>query len=186
MRYDPCWGGRSSKPLSKSARKRWERRTKWQPPVEQQAASDSVGVEEVHDLGADLPDPAWKPRRNQAEDARKLLHERARKLWGSPADYRESLQREALEEPELWLATAKSFGGQASSYRQRLNDCRLIERYDAKAEKQVRDIVSVLRRRKSQLVVPFSCDARSMSYFNQRTPTRVWRDQLRGLIINAH
>ena len=55
--------------------------------------------------------------------------------------------------------------------------------YDAKADKQVRDAVSVLRRRKSQLTIPFSTQARSIADFNQRVPERVWRDQQQGLRI---
>ena len=59
----------------------------------------------------------------------------------------------------------------------------MIEQYDAKADKQIRDTVAVLRRRRSAHVIPFSTWARSVSYFNQRVPTRVWKDQQRGLRI---
>jgi hypothetical protein len=31
--------------------------------------------------------------------------------------------------------------------------------------------------------VPFSVDARSISYFNQRVPTRIWRDQQTAMRI---
>ena len=120
---------------------------------------------------------------SRAEDARLKLLQRATKLWGNPEEYREHLRLESLEAPDLWESVALMFTGECSSYRRRLHNERRLAKYNAKADKQIRDTVSVLRRRRSQLVVPFSTDARSVSYFNQRVPTRVWIEQRRGLRI---
>ena len=176
MRYDPRWGARPAKQRRKPASQRWEVRPRWSRQEATPAAetSDAVGT---------LIDPEWHAPRNQAEEARIKLLARARKLWGSPCSYADSLQQEANEEPDLWLATTILMRSQVSTYRAELQDCRLVERYDAKSNKLVRDTVAVLRRRKSQLDIPFSIDARTVSYFNQRVPTRVWREQQHGLRI---
>jgi hypothetical protein len=117
----------------------------------------------------------------RAETWHQIYVERARMLWSS--DYTSLLEAEKLEAPILWEATAAIYGLQQSSYRRRMTNERLIERYDAKADKQVRDNVAILRRRQNQNVIPFSVLARSISYFNQRVPQRVWADQSRSLRI---
>jgi hypothetical protein len=106
---------------------------------------------------------------------------RAKDLWET--DYNVLLQREEHEDEVLWEATSLVFTSQTSTYRQRMKDERLARRYDAKASKQIRDTVAVLRRRRNAHVVPFSIMARSLSYFNQRVPERVWADQCRALRI---
>ena len=182
-RYDPRWGA-ARRPKGRG--NRWEVRPKW--PQAQTALEDPRW--EATATAADaLPEETVRSeiKTSRAEDARLKLLQRAKKLWGTPEEYREYLRLESLETPELWESVALMVTGQRSSYRQRLHDERLLAKYDAKADKQIRDTVSVLRRRRSQLVVPFSTDARSVSYFNQRVPTRVWIEQRRpaGLSITA-
>ena len=180
MRYDPKWAS-TRRPKGRAAR--WEQRPKWE---QRSAAQESEGHNVVA-AAVGLEDPAWaQPPGNRFERARAAFDARARALWGTPDQYREQLRLEALEDPELYLAVQATLAGrQRSTYRAQLRDERLIERYDAKEQKQVRDTVAVLRRRRSQLIVPFSIDARNISYFNQRVPERVWNDQQKGLRIGT-
>jgi hypothetical protein len=124
-----------------------------------------------------------RPRKTQHEAWHDEYVVRARKLW--QCDYAPPLHEERLEEPQLWETTSLLFSAQTSTYRQRMTDERLALKYDAKADKQVRDTVAVLRRRRNIHVVPFSVMARSLSYFNQRVPERVWADQCRGMRIGS-
>ena len=105
---------------------------------------------------------------------------RARKLWGN---YTVNLEAEKLEAPDIWEEVATSLRTRVSSYRRRLKQPRLILHFEAKTDRMIRDEVAVRRRRRNQLDIPFSVDARTMSYFNQRVPTRVWRDQQHGMRI---
>jgi uncharacterized protein YigA (DUF484 family) len=107
--------------------------------------------------------------------ARQKLLGRARALYDN--DYRLHLENELKEAPDLVEKCMEVYASQTSAYRARLTDGRLIARYDEKTATSVRDTVAVLRRRRNQFDIPFSVDARSISYFNQRVPKRVWRDQ---------
>ena len=118
---------------------------------------------------------------SQAEVARQKLLGRARALYDN--DYRLHLENELKEAPDLVESSVQLYASQTSTYRARLTDERLIARYDEKTATSVRDTVAVLRRRRNQFDIPFSVDARSISYFNQRVPTRIWRDQQRGMRI---
>jgi hypothetical protein len=157
-----AWG----KPGNRKARShRWHRRP-------QRPATTDDGLE----------DPAWskpafdcneeRPHASQAVIARQKLLNRARKLWAD--DYTTHLEFELKERPELTMSVVELYCAQMSTYRARLSDSRLIERYDLKTKISVRDTVAVLRRRRNQFDIPFSVDARSLSYFNQRVPRRVW------------
>ena len=180
VRYDPRWG---QKRRPEGRRHRWEQRPRWARTQTAWEEASEAATPTPAAVAPDADHPPWPRPSTRALRSRERLLQRANALWGSPEDYREHLRLEALEDPVLWECTAKLFQGQASRYRQELTDERLIGRYDAKADKQIRDAVSVLRRRQSQEIIPFSTDARSISYFNQRTPTRVWRDQQQGLRI---
>lgn len=175
-RYNPRWGASMR---DKRRRPGWERRPR---RSHTETASEDVS-EEATATAADEMREATTGVESRAENARLKLLQQATMLWGTPAEYREYLRLESFEAPELWNSVVLMYHGEVSSYRQRMTDERLIVRYDAKGEKLVRDTVSVLRRRRSQLDVPLSTMARSISYFNQRVPTRVWRDQQRGLRI---
>lgn len=181
MRYDPCWAS-TKRPKSRAAR--WEQRGPNGRAVPRERVPDTCDG----NIERPLEDPRWPAaaKRNQAEEARVTLLRRARALWGSPEEYKEALRLEALEDPILYEAISQVFHcqtGAPRSYRARMTDVTKIERFDAKMEKQVRDAVSVMRRRRSQKIIPFSTAARSVSYFNQRTPHRVWADQQRGMRI---
>jgi hypothetical protein len=144
-----------------------------------------------------LEDPAWSPadeenaheapgverpvKLDRAVIARMVIHCRARQLWQD--DFTPLLELEAKETPELRAQVDELYGAQRSTYRARLKDTRLIERYDIKQVRMVRDATALLRRRRNQLDLPFSVMARSLSWFNQRVPTRVWRDNQRSLRI---
>ena len=183
VRYDPRWGAATR---SKGRGHGWEVRPKWRrTQTAWEDVSEAATATAADDAAPDVT--AWSEIKvSRAEDARRKYLQRATNLWGSPQEYLEYLRLESLETPELWESVALMFAGQCSSYRQRLHDERRIAKYDAKADKQVRDTVSVLRRRRSQLDIPFSTYARSVSYFNQRVPHRVWIEQRRGLRIGEH
>jgi hypothetical protein len=181
MRWDP-----DKKPAGRR-KTGWHHRPRWgtrtinrnsstvEPPDGMLAVSPRVALD------------AWarvNPVRDQAVLWQEQYHRYARRLWS--CDYTSELLEEKAEAPELWQFVTEHFASQTSSYRMRLTDPRLIERYDAKAEKQIRDHVSVLRRRKSAHVLTFSCMARSISYLNQKLATRVWADHQRGLKIGVH
>ena len=125
--------------------------------------------------------PATEVNLSKAETWRMVYRVRAQMLWSN--DYRSWLQVEQSEAPHLWAAVDLMFSAQTSTYRQRMTDVRLREQYDAKADKQKRDMVAVLRRRRNVHDIPFSVAARSLSYFNQRVPVRVWKDQQQQLRI---
>ena len=181
-RWNPQWAAPARHPT------RWEAIRR--PPRSATTRATSVTFatvalerEPVMGGAEKLPDPAWAPSEGKAEFWRELYRQRARELWA--CSFSESLDRERYADPELWLSVAAHFAGQMSTYRARLTDQRITEQYDAKAQKQVRDAVAVLRRRRNAHIIPFSTAARSISYFNQRVPERVWRDQQRGLRIGA-
>ena len=121
----------------------------------------------------------------QKQKAREALLGRAAQLWSGPDGYRQHLCDERCERPLLWAATSALLHSQRSTYRERLEGREGAAAYDAKTEKMVRDTVAVVRRRRSQLDIPFSILARSASYFNQRTPTRVWNDQQKAKRIGV-
>ena len=110
-----------------------------------------------------------------------ILLTRARNLWSN--DYNWNLHVEEQEVPELRAKVVELFAAQVSGYRARLHEPRLLEAYDAKTARIVRDETAIARRRLNQLDIPFSIDARSMSYFNQRIAQRAWKDQQHGLRI---
>ena len=112
-----------------------------------------------------------------------LLIDRAAQLWAP--DYQENLLAESMECPRLREQVLEVFDQQKSSYRVRLKDKEKVEQYDQKTLRCLRDTAAVMRRRRSMHDIPFSVMARSISYFNQRVPFRVWRDQQRGLRIVA-
>lgn len=118
---------------------------------------------------------------SKAESWQMVYRIRAQMLWSN--DYSYWLAVERSEAPQLWEAVGLMFSTQTSTYRQRMTNVRLSERYDAKADKQMRDMVAVLRRRRNVHDVPFSVSARSLSYFNQRVPVRVWKDQQQQLRV---
>ena len=62
-----------------------------------------------------------------------------------------------------------------SSYRQRLT-AEAAAAYDAKALKRARSAVGMLARVANTRAWTFSVVARSLSWFNQRVPHRVWAD----------
>jgi hypothetical protein len=65
-----------------------------------------------------------------------------------------------------------------STYRQRLNNKpEAAARYDARAVKRARGAMAQLGRVSNNRNWTFSIVARSLSYFNQRVPVRVWRDE---------
>lgn len=151
---------------------------------------------------AGLPDPQWgSPGGGAAEGAvasaetlivpeaklsraaawRSWIVFRAGRLWS--CDYAHFLNLERLEVPELREKVVQTCLGQMSIYRERLTNPHQIAAYDAKTERMIRDQTAVLRRRANQFDIPFSVDARSQSYFNQRVPKRVWKDQQHGLVI---
>ena len=184
MRWNPKWAsGRRPKG------QRWEQRRRAPQGVPDNVPGNSDQRRESPEDLPDLVRPKDEERDKQATSKLELwrqeMRARARSLWGTPDEYRDSLEREKQEAPELWLTTTMLFDAETSRYRKELKSERLIVANNAKKEKQVRDTVSVLRRRRSQLIMPFSTLARSVSYFNQRVPTRVWRDQQRGLRIGA-
>jgi hypothetical protein len=151
------------------------------------------------------PDPApqssvaWRPglhaevtaeelqreaRTSRAAGWRSLQLLRASMLW--KGDYSPLLIQESFEAPELRSEVVGMLAAQKSSYRERLEAPqaeRLLRRYEEKTERIIRDTVAVARRRRNQLDIPFSVMARSISYFNQRVPQRVWREQQRSLRI---
>ena len=97
---------------------------------------------------------------------RKLL-DFAPSLWSS--DYRPFLQAEDL------AAQAALDMLPQSSYRQRLT-AEAAAAYDAKALKRARSAVGMLARVANTRAWTFSVVARSLSWFNQRVPHRVWAD----------
>lgn len=139
-----------------------------------------------------LEEPSWSsPALNEAREqrskepkadlARAKLLGRATRLWA--CNYTIPLEHELKEHPDLVANVVDMYAAQTSTYRMRLTDDRLKARYDAKTQFCVRDTVAVMRRRRNQFDIPFSVDARSLSYFNQRIATRVWRDNQKGLRI---
>ena len=180
------WGVDWAKASRRHPRSRWERRPA--RPREPEAAEPPIS-------SPGLGDPAWNfhvdgdaccaavkgVKMTRAEAARFVYLERGRAL--NSCDYSLLLQREKEEAPELWPAVSALFDIQKSTYRARLKDPRLIERYDAKADGQIRDLVAVLRRRRNKDDIAFSVQCRSLSYFNQRVPTRLWKENRRALRI---
>ena len=164
------------------------RRARWHPRPRRADAS-------ANDAGLD--DPAWAestavvriaevveplpPQYEQQLVGRSRQLMRAARLWAP--DYRLELEKEKGEVPELWEHVTNLFKVQVSTYRLRLKDERLLLRYDAKTERMVRDHVAVMRRRRNQFDIPFSVDARTGSYYNQRVPERIWRDNQKCLRI---
>jgi hypothetical protein len=118
---------------------------------------------------------------SQAAAWRSYQLERARRLWA--CDYTPHVVQESLEHPELRAQVLEVFEKQTSSWRSRLKDEDAIRRYEDKTERMIRDTVAIARRRRNQLDIPFSVFARSISYFNQRVPTRIWREQLKSMRI---
>lgn len=118
---------------------------------------------------------------SRAAAARLVLLSRCRALWTT--NYQPLLEMEAKECPELWEHVSLVYRAQTSQYRLRLTDPTLVAKYDLKTDGMIRNTVAVMRRRRNQLDIPFSTSGRSLSYFNQRVPTRVWKDQQRGMHI---
>ena len=118
---------------------------------------------------------------SRAATWRVVLVMRAARLW--TCDYTHLLELERLEKPVLRDKVLTLAMNQISTYRARLKDAAQIARYNDKTERVIRDQTAVLRRRANQLDIPFSVDARTMSYMNQRVATRVWKDMQHGLLI---
>ena len=142
---------------------------------------DAAGMQDPKWSPTAEPPPEQPPKLCKAVIFRMVLLSRARALW--EVSYDEHLLHEAKEAPELRLQVASVYAAQISSYRARLKDERLAGRYDLKTDRMVRDTTAQLRRRRNQLDIPFSILARSISYFNQRVPARVWKDQQKALRI---
>ena len=115
----------------------------------------------------------WKEYTSQYERGQAILEMRARLLWSS--DYSVLLEVEKLEVPDLWQAVSDQHHEKLSSWRARLTGDKLLA-YEAKTERMILRSVARLRRRRNQLDIPFSTLATSVSHFNQRVPTRVWRE----------
>ena len=183
MRYDPQWAAPGRR---KARRSQWERRPSRRqdvPPTEPAEPDIELPTAEPASEHAG----AWAEFEfsRQKQKSREALLGRAAQLWSGPDGYREHLSYERCERPLLWAATSALLHSQRSTYRERLEGHEGAAGYDAKTEKMIRDTVAVVRRRRSQLDIPFSILARSVSYFNQRTPTRVWNDQQKGLRIGV-
>ena len=136
VRYDPRWGAATR---SKGRGHGWEVRPNWRrTQTAWEEVSEAATATAADDAAPDVT--AWSEIKvSRAEDARRKYLQRATNLWGSPQEYLEYLRLESLETPVLWESVALMFAGQCSSYRQRLHDERRIAKYDAKADKQVRD-----------------------------------------------
>lgn len=135
-RWAVDWGAR---PRAGGRRSRWERR----PDRRVNAAQAEQPVVEEQHLASDgvATKGEVRPRKTQHEAWHDEYVVRARKLW--QCDYAPPLHEERLEEPQLWETTSLLFSAQTSTYRQRMTDERLALKYDAKADKQVRDTVAV-------------------------------------------
>ena len=155
----------------------WERRpqrsTWYEPASTQDHSNDTMPPATAFALCTPTINEAQE-KLSQAAIAREKMLERGRMLWSS--NYAPLLEKETLEVPELWAQVTDVYAGQLSSYRKRLG-VDMALKYDAKTAVMVRDTVATLRRRKNKDDIPFSIMARSLSYFNQRVPTRVWREQ---------
>ena len=144
----------------------WERRPQRKqrcaavpPPLE--AAPPLVGVSELG-AGEQLPDSL------DAAPAKWLkILDFAKDLWS--ADYRPFF---AAEDEAARLALGSM---PQTSYRARL-DGDTAAAYDAKALKRARSAVSTLKRVANTRDWCFSTVARSLCWFNQRVPHRVWAD----------
>lgn len=168
-----------ARPAASGRRPRWERRP-------HHRSGDATAAPTPP-----LEDPIWEPRATDSEAAAQQcalkqkwhvrLLWRATRLWAP--DFRPLIEAEALEAPVLRARVVELYSHQVSTYRARLKDARLLARYDAKTERMIRDETAVARRRRNQSDIPFSVDARSISYFNQRVPERVWKDNQKGLRI---
>ena len=120
---------------------------------------------------------------SQAAFWRERMLWRARRLW---SDYELMLEIEKHERPDIRQKVIELYREHTSSYRRRLHDPEAIVKYDQKTERIVRDTTATARRRENQLDVPFSVDARTGSYMNQRIARRAWEDQQHGLRILHH
>ena len=179
MRWNANWGAKRG---YQGRAVRWEsqqKKSSTRPIIDPLSQQFSAARAEDSPEVAPESQPDANPRAH-------LYLQQARALWCGPCEYKYHLTLEKYEAPQLYSETEKVFHAQVSSYRARLRNPRLIEQYEAKVEKQIRDTVSVLRRRRSAHVIPFSTWARSISYFNQRVPTRVWKDQQRGMRIGQY
>ena len=153
------------------------------------AGSDSAGDLDPppldHDEPPDVPDlvPVLQRQERISQSAAwdTVWRMRAQQMW--TPDYSVQLEIEKLQVPDLRAQVAGLFASQVSTYRTRLTSPTLIERYDAKTERMIRDTTAVARRRRNQLDIPFSVFARSGSYMNQRVAERVWKDSQHGLRI---
>lgn len=117
----------------------------------------------------------------RAAAGRAYLHFRAGRLWSN--DYTVWLQRECEEVPALRASVVEMTTVQVSTWRLRLKEPEAIAAYDHKTERIVRDTTAQMRRRRNMFDIPFSVDARTMSYFNQRVPTRVWLENQAAMRI---
>jgi len=97
----------------------------------------------------------------------------ARLLWGSADDYRAHLRAE--DEAAGGALHALEHMPQ-SSYRRRLKGESAVQ-YDERAAKRARGAMAQLSRVNNMRCWTFSIVARSLAYFNQRVPHRVWREE---------
>ena len=98
------------------------------------------------------------------------LRDFARALWSS--DYRPIL---AAEDEAEGGAVHLLGVLEQSSYRRKLHGDKAV-RYDARAQKRARGALAQLGRVNNMRRWTFSIVARSLCYFNQRVPHRVWND----------
>jgi len=82
------------------------------------------------------------------------------------------------------LAEVEAFAGQLpqSSYRARLKGAKAAA-YDKKLANRVRQTSASHRRQTNQQIWTHSLVARSLSWYNQRVPHRIWRDVLEERVI---
>ena len=143
-----------------------------------QSSAAAASRSGVHEIGP-TDNPVLEPKRASYE--RSNVTDWASLFW--LPDYRPVLEAEAR------VAASTQLGAIAppSTYRARLDHFpEAASAYDVKMDGRVRDIYSIALRAANQRAWSFSQLARSISYFSQRTPRRVWRDETRGRRIATH
>ena len=98
-------------------------------------------------------------------------------------NYSEHLALEDAAATEQRGAVAELF--EPSSYRVRLSGENL-DRYDRRTADRQRDSVAHLRRSRNQRSWTFSILARTVSWFTQRVPHRVWHGESRAARVASH
>ena len=112
--------------------------------------------------------PTLSAVRDEAAHRHRSILVWSKALWSS--DYRPLLAAEREAGSSMLLAL------DTSSYRKRLQGSR-AELYDQKAAARAGSITSLMIRATNQQRWPFSTVARSLSFYNQRVPNRVWLEE---------